>query len=57
MISILTEIPCPICGKLTVFRHMESANSLAAVVQVCEHAKSYTQDGAEITVEFVGAQS
>lgn len=54
---VTTEITCPICGEITVFFHAEGPSSLAGVKTCCVHAKSYTQNGAEINVEFLPLHS
>ena len=50
---MITEKVCPFCGDVTVFYHGESHNSPVRIVKTCQHAKSYTQDGVDIDVEFV----
>jgi len=52
LIGLTTEVKCPLCSKITVFRHLESYNSPVKVVSTCIHAVTYTQDGTNISVEF-----
>jgi hypothetical protein len=52
MISLITESVCPICSEVTEFRHLESHNSPVKLQKACRHAAAYTQDGADISVEW-----
>ncbi len=52
LIAMTTEVVCPHCGAVSLFRHMESHNSPAKLVYGCVHGYSWKQDGAEITVDF-----
>lgn len=51
--EILAIANCPFCGESTVFRYLESVNSLATPQRIaCQHALSYAQTGTLLRVRF-----